>query len=83
MGKPDHVLAKFGRNLRKHREDGGLTQEQLAEKANLDRTYISDMERGTRNAGIRNIVRLARALGISSSQLMEGVGETPRGGTKL
>jgi transcriptional regulator with XRE-family HTH domain len=73
MPKPNHVLAKFGRNLRKHREARDLTQEGLAEKANLDRTYISDTERGTRNIGIKNVARLAKTLGITSSILMEDV----------
>ena len=50
-----------------------MTQETLAEKADLDRTYISDIERGTRNPGIKNVVRLAKALGIASSKLMEGI----------
>ena len=60
MGKPDYVLAKFGRNLRKFRKAAGLTQEALAERADMDRTYLSDIERGLRNAGIKNIVRLAK-----------------------
>jgi transcriptional regulator with XRE-family HTH domain len=73
MGKPNQVLAKFGRNLRKHREAKGLTQEELAEKANMDRTYISDTERGTRNIAIKNVARLAKTLGLTSSALMEQV----------
>jgi transcriptional regulator with XRE-family HTH domain len=82
MGKPDYVLAEFGRNLRKFREAAGLTQEALAERADLDRTYLSDVERGLRNAGIKNIVRLAKALGIPPSRLMDGVGEPTRNPTK-
>jgi transcriptional regulator with XRE-family HTH domain len=58
MSKRDPILAAFGRNLRKRREAKQLTQEALAEKADLDRTYISDIERGARNPGVRNLVRL-------------------------
>jgi transcriptional regulator with XRE-family HTH domain len=41
----------------------------------MDRTYVSDIERGTRNPGIKNVARLAKALGISSAKLMEGIDE--------
>jgi transcriptional regulator with XRE-family HTH domain len=44
-------------------------------KANMDRTYISDIERGMRNPGIKNVARLAEALNVTSSELMEGVDE--------
>jgi len=73
MRKRDPILAAFGRSLRVQRDAKGLSQEQLAEKADLDRTYISDIERGTRNPGIKNVVRLARALGIPAARLLEGV----------
>jgi transcriptional regulator with XRE-family HTH domain len=73
MPKRDPILAAFGLRLRQQREAKGLTQERLAEKANLDQTYISGIERGLRNPGIKNVVRLARALGISAPQLLEGV----------
>jgi len=66
MGKRYQVLASFGHSLREHREAKGLTQEKLAEKANMDRTYISDIERGVRNPEIKNVARLAQALGILS-----------------
>jgi transcriptional regulator with XRE-family HTH domain len=82
MGKPDFVLVKFGRNLRKFRDAAGLTQETLAERADMDRTYLSDIERGLRNAGIKNIVRLANALGIPPARLMDGVGAANRNSTK-
>lgn len=73
MPKRDPVLIAFGRCLRAHRNARGFSQELLAEKANLDRTYISDIERGGRNPGIKNVVRLARALGIPTAKLVEGV----------
>ncbi len=49
MSKRDAVLTAFGRNVRKRREGNEMTQEDLAEKAGLDRSYISDIERGARN----------------------------------
>jgi transcriptional regulator with XRE-family HTH domain len=73
MPSPDPVLAALGRNVRHRRTLKSLTQEKLAEKADLDPTYISDIERGMRNPGIKNVVRLAKALGITTSRLTEGV----------
>lgn len=73
MAERDPILAAVGLRLRQHREARGLTQERLAEKAGLDQTYISGIERGVRNPGIKNIVRLARALGIPVAKLLEGV----------
>jgi transcriptional regulator with XRE-family HTH domain len=75
MPKRNPVLTAFGQNVRKRRDARRFTQEVLAERAALDRTYISDIERGTRNLGIENVVRLALALGVTSAKLMEGVGE--------
>jgi transcriptional regulator with XRE-family HTH domain len=71
MPKPDPVLAAFGRDLRNRREARQRAQEGFAERADVDRTYISGIERGLRNPGIKNALRLARALGIPSLTLME------------
>jgi transcriptional regulator with XRE-family HTH domain len=73
MSKRDPTLVAFGLSLRRWREAKSLTQERLAEKADLDQTYISGIERGLRNPGIKNVVRLARALGIPTAKLVEGV----------
>ncbi len=73
MPKRDPVLAALGQNVRQRREDRDLTQEKLAEKAGLDPTYISGIERGLRNPGIRNVARLAKALGLTTARLCEGV----------
>ncbi len=73
MPKRDPILAAFGQGVRIQRDAKSLSQEALAEKAGLDRTYISDIERGTRNPGIKNVVRLAKALGITTAKLVEGV----------
>ena len=73
MPKRDSVLAALGQNVRRRREARELTQEKLAEKAGLDPTYISGIERGLRNPGIKNVARLAKALGQTTAELLKGV----------
>jgi transcriptional regulator with XRE-family HTH domain len=73
MPKRDPVLAVLGQNVRERREQSALTQEKLAEKSGLDPTYISGIERDLRNPGIRNVARLAKALGLTTAALCEGV----------
>ena len=73
MSKRDSVLARLGLNARKHREARALTQEKLAERAGLDATYISGIERGLRNPGIKNVAKLAKALGLTTADLCKGV----------
>jgi len=51
----------------------GLSQEKLAEAAGLHWTYISSVERGQRNVSLVNIVRIAKALGVSPSELLSKV----------
>lgn len=59
----------FGQAIRSRRVELGISQEELASRAGLHRTYIADIERGVRNIGLLNIIRLAEALGILPSQL--------------
>ncbi len=73
MSKRDPILARLGLNVRKTREAREFTQEKLAEKSGLDPTYISDIERGRRNPGIKNVAKLAKALGLTTSELCKGV----------
>ncbi len=73
MPKRNGILATLGLNVRRAREAKSLTQEKLAERAGLDPTYISGIERGLRNPGIKNVARLAKALGLSTSELCKGV----------
>jgi transcriptional regulator with XRE-family HTH domain len=73
MVQYDSVLASLGRNVRQAREKKTLTQEKLAEIAELDPTYISGIERGLRNPGIKNVARIAKALGLTTAELCEGV----------
>jgi transcriptional regulator with XRE-family HTH domain len=73
MRRRDPILSSFGQSLAKYRRAKELSQEALAEKADLDRTYLSDIERGVRNPGIRNVVLIAKALGVPASDLLKGV----------
>ena len=73
MPKRNGILATLGLNVRRQREAKALTQEKLAEKAGLDPTYISGIERGLRNPGIVNVARLAKALGLTTAALWKGV----------
>ncbi|MGA9993861.1 MAG: helix-turn-helix transcriptional regulator [Pyrinomonadaceae bacterium] len=61
----------FAENLRKSRKARNLSQEDLAELAELHRTYIGSVERGERNITIDNMERLARALGVTIQDLLE------------
>lgn len=66
-------LKKFGEYVLKLRKARNLSQEQLAELAGLHRNYIGGIERGERNVALVNIVRLAKALGVSPSDLIKGI----------
>lgn len=69
------MLTKFGLRTRELREATGLSQEALAQVAQLHRTYIGGVERGERNVSLVNIVRIARALGVSPADLLTGIYE--------
>ena len=73
MPKRDKALAAFGQNVAKFRNERGFSQDKLAEEASLDRTYVSGIERGVRNPGIKVVIRLARALSVTTDQLCRGV----------
>ena len=74
-GLPD-IRARFGFAVKVRREALGLTQEDLAERARIHRTYLSDVDRGGRNVSLVNIERIAEALALPLSELFTLV-ETP------
>jgi transcriptional regulator with XRE-family HTH domain len=63
----------FGRRLRRLRRERDLSQEELGLRADLDRNYVGGIERGERNPTLVNICRLAGALGVEVTALLEGV----------
>lgn len=65
----------LGGNVRERRLALGLSQEELAGFVHLHRTYVGSVERGERNISLENIVRLASALKLKSSDLLKGVDE--------
>jgi transcriptional regulator with XRE-family HTH domain len=67
------VRERFGDAVRGRREELGLTQEDLAHTAGIHRTYLSDIERGTRNVSLVNIELLAKALEVSLADLFRAV----------
>lgn len=66
-------LARFGAVVRRMRREAGLSQEDLADAAHIDRTYVGSIERGERNISLLVLVRLATALGASVSRLTGGL----------
>lgn len=67
------LLEKFGQKVREERLKQGLSQEELAAKAGVHRTYIGMIERAEKNITLSNIAKVAQALGLSVSELTEGV----------
>jgi transcriptional regulator with XRE-family HTH domain len=73
MVQREAVLVAVGQRLRDRREAKGLSQEALADLAELHRTFVGSVERGERNVSVVNIYRLAQALGSSASDLLPSV----------
>jgi transcriptional regulator with XRE-family HTH domain len=67
------VRRRVGLNVKRFRQERGLSQEEFAFKAGLHRTYISGIERGVRNPTILVLEEIASALGVSSAKLLEQV----------
>ena len=65
------ICEKFGNRVRELRASQGLSQEALAQKSGLHRTYIGGIERGERNVSLENIQKIAQALNIAIAQLFE------------
>lgn len=65
---------RFGRAIRRRRRELDLSQEELAERAELHRNYVSGIETGTRNPSLKNIEKLAKALDISIARLFADYG---------
>jgi transcriptional regulator with XRE-family HTH domain len=70
------VVQLLGRNVRHYRKLKGMTQEQLGLEAGMERSYVSDLERGERNPSVRALARLAVALSVEPSRLLERAAES-------
>lgn len=65
------VRKRVGQNVRKFREERGISQEELAFDCGLHRTYISGVERGVRNPTVVVLEKIAKALKVASSRLLD------------
>lgn len=68
------IRRRVGLNMRKHREDRGWSQEELAFECGLHRTYISGVERGVRNPTVMVLQKIAKALKVPASALLDESG---------
>ncbi len=67
----ENILALFGLKVKELRKEQGLSQEKLAELANLHRTYIGMIERGEKNITLLNMAKIAKALNIEMCNLLK------------
>jgi transcriptional regulator with XRE-family HTH domain len=65
---------RFGKAVREARKEAGLSQEKLAEKADLTLNYVGEVERGEKLASIETAAKLASALGMTAAELLERAG---------
>lgn len=73
MGKThkNSILEKFGKQVRAMRTAKGISQEELAFRAGVHRTYLSGIERGERNPSLKNIAAIAEALQVPLAELFD------------
>ncbi len=72
----DDILKRFGLTIKRLRERKGISQEKLGEISDLHRTYIGMIERAERNITLKNIEKLAKALGTDISKIFEELEST-------
>jgi transcriptional regulator with XRE-family HTH domain len=70
---PTPLQREFGERIRRYRQGLGLSQEALAHRAGINRTYIGSLESGQRNISLDNLCKLARALDIDAGELVRGL----------
>lgn len=71
MNSKQNILIRFGDRVREIRKDKGLSQEELAHKADLHRTYIGMIERAEKNITLINIEKIANALEVEIANLIK------------
>ena len=75
--RDDEIQSEFGRRVRRARQAVGLSQEELAHRSGLHRTYVGSVERGERNIGLLNITALATVLDVDASIFVDGLWRAP------
>lgn len=80
MPSRQSILQNFGQLIVKRRKAQGISQEELAHRASLDRTYVSGLERGVRNPSLTAIVKVAQGLGITTDKLLKGLEDGAKAG---
>lgn len=70
MKEKNEQLLSLGRRIQAYRERAGLSQEKLAERANVHRTYIGTVERGETNLTVLNLLKIAAALNVNVNKLL-------------
>jgi transcriptional regulator with XRE-family HTH domain len=70
---PIDIRIRFGRAIRRIREEQGINQEEAADRCGLHRTYFSGVERGVRNLSLVNVEKVAKGLKKSLPELFSGV----------
>ena len=67
------ITERVGNRIRELRSQTGLSQEKFALKIGMDRTYFASVELGKRNIALKNIQKIANGLGVTLSELFEGI----------
>ena len=78
MAQRSQAHVALGRAVRTFRQDLGISQEELADRSGMHRTYVGGIERGERNVSYANLLRLAGALSVSPSHLLARAEEHER-----
>ncbi len=65
----DDITTRVGFRIRQIREHKGISQEELAGRADLHRAYVGQIERGEKNIGLRNLEKIAKALNVKIAEL--------------
>jgi transcriptional regulator with XRE-family HTH domain len=76
----EDINSRAGFNIRRVREEKGLTQEELGDLAGLHRAYVGQIERGEKNIGLRNLEKIATALDVDIQALLGSLAPHPSGG---
>jgi len=73
LGGMSNIKKTTGKNIRRYRNELGISQEKLAELSDLHRTYVGAIERGERNVSIVNLEKIALALKVETAKLLKPI----------